>query len=77
MICEELNLDFNEVRKACNTKWNIEILEARDGIEGHCLPKDIRYLASLTKYNILLNSAIKVDEKYRELFKCKYTYSLV
>jgi UDP-N-acetyl-D-mannosaminuronic acid dehydrogenase len=22
MICEALGLDFNEVRMACNTKWN-------------------------------------------------------
>jgi hypothetical protein len=27
--------NFNEVRKACNTKWNIEIPEARDGIKAH------------------------------------------
>ncbi|MGB9693272.1 MAG: NAD(P)-binding domain-containing protein, partial [Fervidobacterium sp.] len=39
MICEEIGLKFNEVRVACNTKWNIEIPEARDGIKGHCLPK--------------------------------------
>jgi nucleotide sugar dehydrogenase len=72
MICETLGLNFNEVREACNTKWNIEILEAREGIGGHCLPKDIRYLASLTAYNTLLRSAIKVDEEYREwLFKMR------
>jgi len=66
MICEELGLNFDEVRKACNTKWNINILEARDGIGGHCLPKDIRYLASLTKHNLLLKSAILVDKQYKE-----------
>lgn len=66
MICEEMGLDFDEVRKACNTKWNIDILEARDGIGGHCLPKDIRYLASLTEHNLLLKSAILVDEQYRK-----------
>lgn len=66
MICEELGLDFKQVREACNTKWNIEILEARDGIGGDCLPKDIRFLASLTCYNTLLNSAIATDYIYRE-----------
>jgi len=65
MICEELGLDFDEVRDACNTKWNIDMLEARNGIGGHCLPKDIRYLASLTKHNLLLKSAISVDKQYR------------
>ncbi len=65
MICEELGIDFEEVRDACNTKWNIEILEARNGIGGHCLPKDIRYLASITSFNTLLRSSILVDKKYR------------
>jgi len=72
MICDELGLDFNEVRKACNTKWNIEILEARDGIKGHCLPKDIRYLASLTKFNSLLKGAIDTDQTYQTISKDNY-----
>ena len=66
MICEQIGLNFNEVRNACNTKWNIQMPEAREGIGGHCLPKDIRHLASLTTYNTILKSAIIVDEKYRE-----------
>lgn len=66
MICEKMQLNFDELRTACNTRWNIEIPEARDSIGGHCLPKDIRYLASLTSCNILLESAIIVDKKYRE-----------
>ena len=66
MICEEIGLNFSEVRKACNTKWNIEIPEARDGIGGSCLPKDIRYVASLAIHNTLLKSAIIVDKKYKD-----------
>lgn len=27
-----------------NTKWNIKMLEARDGVKGKCLPKDIELL---------------------------------
>jgi len=69
MICEELGLNFDEVRDACNTKWNIGMLEARNGIGGHCLPKDIRYLMHLTKYNLLLKSAILVDKQYRSWLK--------
>lgn len=71
MICDELGLDFDEVRNACNTKWNIEILEARDGIKGRCLPKDIRYLASLTKFNNLLKSAISADQLYQTRLRGK------
>ena len=71
MICEESGLSFDEVRKACNTKWNIEILEARDGIGGHCIPKDIQYLVSLTSFNTLMKSALVVDEQYRKWLKHK------
>ena len=70
-ICEEIGLSFNELRKACNTKWNIEMLEARDGIGGHCLPKDVKYLSSLTPHNALLQSAVAVDDAYRKWLEKK------
>lgn len=66
MTCGDLGLDFEKVREACNTKWNIEMLEARDGINGHCLPKDILYLASVGPHNLLTQSAITVDKAYRK-----------
>jgi UDP-N-acetyl-D-mannosaminuronic acid dehydrogenase len=66
MICAEIGLDFDELRNACNTKWNVDMPEARDGIGGHCLPKDIRYVMSLTTFNTLLESAVIVDKKYRD-----------
>lgn len=71
LICEEIRLNFNEVQKACNTKWNTEILEARSGIEGHCLPKDTKYLALLTSFNTLIKGALAVDEQYRKWLKLK------
>lgn len=66
MICEDLALNFEEVREACNTKWNTKILEAREGIRGKCLPTDRHSLASLSKHNTLLEAAKKVDEQYRK-----------
>jgi UDP-N-acetyl-D-mannosaminuronic acid dehydrogenase len=65
MTCEELGLKFEEVREACNTKWNIEIPEARDGIKGHCLPKDAEYFASLKRAEIV-SSAQQVDQNYQK-----------
>ncbi len=65
MVCYEIGVDFDELREACNTKWNVDMPEARDGIGGHCLPKDIRYVTSLAP-NQLLESAISVDKKYRD-----------
>ncbi len=65
MMCSGIGLDFEELRNACNTKWNVDMPEAREGIGRHCLPKDIKYLTSLTP-SALLESAIEVDRKYRE-----------
>ena len=66
MICEEKKISFNELRKACNTKWNIDIFEAREGILGSCLPKDVRYLKLLTSRSPLIDGAILADEIYRK-----------
>lgn len=68
LICDRNNLNFNALRHACNTKWNIELPEARTGIGGTCLPKDIRYLVHAAKSkgfepDILL-SAIQANRKY-------------
>lgn len=71
LICKELGIDFENVKEACNTKWNIDILEARDGIGGHCLPKEIRYFASLSEYNIISKSAMAVDAAYRKYLKTR------
>ena len=70
MMCTKINLNFDELRDACNTKWNVDIPQAKEGIGRHCLPKDIRYVTSLTP-SILLESAIEVDKKYREWLKTK------
>lgn len=71
MVCDKLGMDFNEVRNACNTKWNIEIMEARDGIGGHCLPKDSRYFSSLTEIAVLTKSAMIVDDTYKKWIREK------
>ncbi|HET7149141.1 MAG TPA: hypothetical protein VFI73_11650 [Candidatus Nitrosopolaris sp.] len=36
------NINFPELSDAPNTKRNVNILEPREGIGGHCLPKDQR-----------------------------------
>jgi UDP-N-acetyl-D-mannosaminuronic acid dehydrogenase len=42
LYCQANNINFPELRDALNTKWNVQILEPRDGIGGHCLPKDTK-----------------------------------
>lgn len=68
MFCDRSNIDFRELRNAINTKWNIKILEAKDGIGGHCLPKDSQMFLTLTTRMIetsLIGTAKKVDMEYR------------
>jgi len=67
LICDENQLDFEELRQAMNSKWNVEILEAREGIGGTCLPKDILYVKSAApEVCHLLDGARAVDQLYRK-----------
>lgn len=65
MLCDNIGMDFEGLRAAMNTKWNVDLPEVRDGIGRHCLPKDIRYVMSLSP-SVLLDAAIKVDAHYRD-----------
>jgi len=69
LICDTNDIFFEEVRKACNTKWNTEIPEAREGILGACLPKDTGYLKSLADCTPLIDGAILTDQVYQEKAK--------
>lgn len=68
MVSDSAGVDFEELRKAVNTKWNIKILEAREGIGGHCLPKDTEMFLSVAKNALdssIVSAAKMVDHKYR------------
>jgi UDP-N-acetyl-D-mannosaminuronate dehydrogenase len=66
LYCKANNILFSDLRDSLNTKWNVEILEPRDGIGGHCLPKDTRmFLNSSKMKSKILQSAIEVDSLYR------------
>lgn len=67
-------INFAELREALNTKWNVNILEPRDGIGGHCLPKDTKMFlqSSHSQSNSkILNAAMEVDRTYREYRQAK------
>jgi UDP-N-acetyl-D-mannosaminuronate dehydrogenase len=66
IFCDEKKLDFNEVMKCVNSKWNMNLKEARDGIEGKCLPKDSSIINDFFKKNLIFNSAIKLDKRYKK-----------
>jgi nucleotide sugar dehydrogenase len=71
MMCHEHSVDMTELRKACNTKWNAEILEARDGILGHCLYKDTHYIINSSRNSKLLRTAVSVDQEYKRALRTK------
>jgi UDP-N-acetyl-D-mannosaminuronic acid dehydrogenase len=67
MYCHKNNLNFNELRNAVNTKWNVSLPEARNGIGGHCLPKDAKMFVqedNAAKSKIV-TAAIEVDADFR------------
>ncbi|HYZ59817.1 MAG TPA: hypothetical protein VE544_09190, partial [Nitrososphaeraceae archaeon] len=55
------------LRDSLNTKWNVNILEPREGIGGHCLPKDTKMFLNSSKSikSRILEAAIDVDNEYR------------
>jgi len=67
LYCQASNINFSELRDALNTKWNVNILEPRDGIGGHCLPKDTKMFlqSSNRSKSKILTAAIDVDEDYK------------
>jgi UDP-N-acetyl-D-mannosaminuronic acid dehydrogenase len=68
LYCKANGISFTELRGSLNTKWNVDILEPRDGIGGHCLPKDTKMFvnsSNLIKSKIL-QAAMEIDDRYRE-----------
>jgi len=53
------------LRNAVNTKWNIDLKEARDGIGGKCLSKDMKIFNEFFSNNFLFQIAENVDVIYK------------
>src|SRR3954469_23817387 len=68
LYCITNGISFTELRDSLNTKWNVEILEPRDGIGGHCLPKDTKMFvnSSNTIKSKILQAAMEIDDDYKE-----------
>jgi UDP-N-acetyl-D-mannosaminuronic acid dehydrogenase len=68
LYCQANNINFPELRAAVNTKWNVDILEPREGIGGHCLPKDTKMFLQSSKNfkSKILEAAIEVNHEYRQ-----------
>jgi UDP-N-acetyl-D-mannosaminuronic acid dehydrogenase len=59
---------FARLREAMNTKWNIDVREARDGVRGKCLPKDMAIFNRFFSDNMMYKMAEFSNEKHKELF---------
>jgi UDP-N-acetyl-D-mannosaminuronic acid dehydrogenase len=79
LYCQANNINFSELRDALNTKWNVNILEPREGIGGHCLPKDTKMFLQSSKSirSKILSSAIEVDQEYREYREIRANKSML
>jgi UDP-N-acetyl-D-mannosaminuronic acid dehydrogenase len=73
LYCSENSISFSELRNSLNTKWNVQILEPRDGIGGHCLPKDTKmFINSSNAMKIkILQAATEIDEYYRKYIQSR------
>jgi len=74
LYCQANNVNFADLREAINTKWNVGILEPRDGIGEHCLPKDTKMFLQSTKSSKkskILTAAIEVDQDYRKYIQTR------
>jgi UDP-N-acetyl-D-mannosaminuronic acid dehydrogenase len=68
LYCQGNKISFPELRDALNTKWNVDILEPREGIGGHCLPKDTKMFleSSQSIRSKILPAAMQIDYDYRK-----------
>lgn len=65
LLCDMLDIPFKELKAGMETKWNVDLLEPRDGIKGSCLPKDLNFLISIGEMP-LFKGARETDKKYVE-----------
>ena len=68
--CQANNINFLELRDALNTKWNVKILEPRERIGGHCLPKDTKMFLQPKSIRSKILAAMEADEDYKR-YRCK------
>jgi UDP-N-acetyl-D-mannosaminuronic acid dehydrogenase len=73
LYCQANHINFSELKDALNTKWNVHILEPREGIGGHCVPKDTKMFldSSKTAKSKILFAAIEADQDYRKFRQMK------
>ena len=67
LYCQENGMNFQELRNALNTKWNVQILEPGEGRKRSEVPrKRYKGVSAISKSikSKILTSAMEVDEDY-------------
>jgi UDP-N-acetylglucosamine 2-epimerase (non-hydrolysing) len=62
-VCEELNVNVNEVIKLANRHPRVNVLNPGPGVGGHCIPIDPWFLVENTKAGELIRLARKVNDE--------------
>ena len=62
-VCEELNVDVNEVIKLANRHPRVNVLTPGPGVGGHCIPIDPWFLVENTKAGEFIRLARKVNDE--------------
>lgn len=65
---EKSGRNWQRLKDAMNTKWNIHVRDARDGVKGKCLPKDMAIFNKFFPSNLIFKIAEFSNEKYKQLF---------
>ncbi|MGB6533211.1 MAG: hypothetical protein WBF33_34405 [Candidatus Nitrosopolaris sp.] len=69
LYCQTNDINIPELGESLNTKWNVDILEPREGIGRHCLPKDTKmFLQSTSRKSKILTAAMEVDERISQVY---------
>lgn len=56
---------FKEVRELANSKWNIDIKQAQDGVMGKCLPKDMQlFVTAAPLFTSFFQEILKSNKDY-------------
>lgn len=65
--CDANGVNFEELRQAMNTKWNIQMHEARAGVSGKCLPKDLALFNKMFPDFKFGQFCWELNEEYKKL----------
>lgn len=66
--CDAQGVDFQLLREAANTKWNIDIRDAQKGVGGKCLPKDLALFNKALPTFTLGQLCTIFNEEYKRLY---------